>query len=142
MGYLSRREHSRLELGRKLARYAADSDEVSAVLDSLEKDGWLSTDRFAKSLVHRLAPKQGTVRIVQELRQHGVDPSQLATLREELQSSELERANQVWLKRFGQLPEDTAARAKQIRFLMSRGFTHAVIRQVLSGIDIDEFDDS
>ena len=71
MGYLSRREHSRLELGRKLARFG-EEDEVRAVLDSLEKEGWLSTQRYAQSVVHRLATKQGTLRIMHELRQHGV----------------------------------------------------------------------
>ena len=73
VGYLSRREHAREELARKLAAYAEDAAEVDAVLDALEKEGWLSTERFAQSLVHRRASRQGAARIVQELRQHGVD---------------------------------------------------------------------
>ena len=59
VGYLSRREHARAELARKLAPHAEDPAEIEAVLDALEKEGWLSTERFAQSLVHRRASRQG-----------------------------------------------------------------------------------
>ncbi|WP_233146244.1 recombination regulator RecX [Pigmentiphaga sp. NML080357] len=140
VGYLSRREHSRVELGRKLSRFG-EEDEVRAVLDSLEKEGWLSTQRYAQSVVHRLAAKQGTLRILRELRQHGVADAQISELRSNLQATELARAREVWRKRFGQLPADAGQRAKQVRFLMSRGFGQDTIRQVLRGVDIDDLDD-
>ncbi|WP_088139315.1 recombination regulator RecX [Achromobacter xylosoxidans] len=131
VGYLSRREHAREELARKLAAYAEDPGEVEAVLDALEKEGWLSTERFAQSLVHRRASRQGAARIVQELRQHGVDDNQVAELREQLRATEYDRALEVWKKRFSAKPEDRAAYAKQARFLASRGFAHDVIRRIL-----------
>lgn len=129
-----------MELGRKLSRFG-EEDEVRAVLDSLEKEGWLSTQRYAQSVVHRLAAKQGTLRIVRELRQHGVADAQISELRSNLQATELARAREVWRKRFGQLPADAGQRAKQVRFLMSRGFGQDTIRQVLRGVDIDDLDD-
>ncbi|MBD9421753.1 recombination regulator RecX [Achromobacter sp. ACM04] len=131
VGYLSRREHAREELARKLAAYAEDPGEVEAVLDALEKEGWLSTERFAQSLVHRRASRQGAARIVQELRQHGVDDNQVAELREQLRATEYDRALEVWKRRFSAKPEDRAAYAKQARFLASRGFAHDVIRRIL-----------
>ena len=106
VGYLSRREHARDELARKLAPHAEDADEVERVLDALEKEGWLSTERFAQSLVHRRASRQGAARIVQELRQHGVDDTQVSELREQLRATEYPRALEVWQKRFGAKPED------------------------------------
>ncbi|WP_238924118.1 recombination regulator RecX [Achromobacter ruhlandii] len=135
VGYLSRREHARDELARKLAPHAEDPDEVERVLDALEKEGWLSTERFAQSLVHRRASRQGAARIVQELRQHGVDDAQVSELREQLRATEYERALEVWQKRFGARPEDRAAYAKQARFLASRGFAHDVIRRILGADD-------
>jgi len=129
-----------VELGRKLSRFG-EEDEVRAVLDSLEKEGWLSTQRYAQSVVHRLAAKQGTLRILRELRQHGVADAQISELRSNLQATELARAREVWRKRFGQLPADAGQRAKQVRFLMSRGFGQDTIRQVLRGVDIDDLDD-
>lgn len=137
VGYLSRREHARDELARKLAPHAEDPNEVERVLDALEKEGWLSTERFAQSLVHRRASRQGAARIVQELRQHGVDDAQVSELREQLRATEYERALEVWRKRFGARPEDRAAYAKQARFLASRGFAHDVIRRILGAGDDD-----
>lgn len=135
VGYLSRREHGRDELARKLAAYAQETDDVQAVLDALEKEGWLSTERFAQELVHRRASRQGTGRIVQELRQHGVEDTQVAELREQLRATEYERALEVWRKRFDAKPADRAAYAKQARFLASRGFAHDVIRRILGEDD-------
>lgn len=137
VGYLSRREHAREELARKLAAYAENPDEVETVLDALEKEGWLSTERFAQSLVHRRASRQGAARIVQELRQHGVDDNQVAELRDQLRATEYDRALEVWKKRFGARPDDRAAYAKQARFLASRGFAHDVIRRILGEGDED-----
>lgn len=137
VGYLSRREHARDELARKLAPHAEDPDEVERVLDALEKEGWLSTERFAQSLVHRRASRQGAARIVQELRQHGVDDARVSELREQLRATEYERALEVWQKRFGAKPGDRAAYAKQARFLASRGFAHDVIRRILGAGDDD-----
>jgi regulatory protein len=137
VGYLSRREHARAELARKLAPYAEDAAEVESVLDALEKEGWLSTERFAQSLVHRRASRQGAARIVQELRQHGVDDNQVAEMRDQLRATEYDRALQVWKKRFSARPDDRAAYAKQARFLASRGFAHDVIRRILGEGDDD-----
>lgn len=131
VGYLSRREHAREELSRKLAAYAEEGDDVEAVLDALEKEGWLSTERFAQSLVHRRSSRQGTARIVQELRQHGVDDVQVAEVREQLRATEYDRALEVWKRKFDAKPDDRAAYAKQARFLASRGFAHDVIRRIL-----------
>ncbi|ASC63026.1 recombination regulator RecX [Achromobacter denitrificans] len=137
VGYLSRREHARGELARKLAAHAEDPAEVEAVLDALEKEGWLSNERFAQGLVHRRASRQGTARIVQELRQHGVDDNQVAELRDQVRATEYDRALEVWKKRFHAKPEDRAAYAKQARFLASRGFAHDVIRRILGEGDED-----
>jgi len=137
VGYLSRREHAREELARKLSAYAEDGAEVEAVLDALEKEGWLSTERFAQSLVHRRASRQGAARIVQELRQHGVDANQVAELRDQLRATEYDRALEVWKKRFDAKPADRAAYAKQARFLASRGFAHDVIRRIVGDSDED-----
>ncbi|ANN66419.1 recombination regulator RecX [Bordetella bronchialis] len=131
VGYLSRREYARSELARKLAPHADDPAVLDALLDDLEREGWLSTRRFAESLVHRRAERQGAARIVQELRQHGVDESQIGELRDTLRATEYDRAVAVWNKRYGERPTDRAAYAKQARFLASRGFAHDVIRRVL-----------
>ena len=48
------------------------------------------------------------------------------------EESEYDRALVLWKRKFGEPPEDYKERAKQIRFLASRGFTFKPIEKVLS----------
>ncbi|EWM49369.1 recX family protein [Bordetella holmesii 70147] len=131
VAYLSRRERSRVELARKLRAYAESAEEIETVLDALQKEGWQSNARFAQSLVHRRAPRQGTARILQELRQSGVEDADVAELRDGLRATEYDRALEVWRRRYGVKPQDRSAYTKQARFMASRGFAHDVIRRLL-----------
>ena len=131
VSFLARREYARDELARKLATYSDDPAEIETVLDALEHEGWLSTERFAHSLARRLAPRQGTARIVQTLKQYGVEPGHIVALKNALSATEYTRALEVWQKRFDKKPHDRLTYAKQARFLSIRGFAHEVIRRVL-----------
>ncbi|WP_429336670.1 recombination regulator RecX [Paraburkholderia atlantica] len=135
LGYLSRREYSRAELARKLKPYVEETDSLDAVLDSLEAENWLSDSRFAESLVHRRASRLGTSRILGELKQHALNPALVEEASAQLRETELARAQAVWRKKFGQLPQTPAERAKQARFLASRGFSGATIGKILKGVD-------
>ncbi|MCQ9616181.1 recombination regulator RecX [Paenalcaligenes niemegkensis] len=104
--FLSRREHSRVELQRKLRRHSDEASEIEALLDELEHEKWLSDDRFAQSLINRRAHKLGTLRIVQELRQNGVEAEKITELAESLRHSEYDRAYEVWDRKFGKAPLD------------------------------------
>lgn len=138
VGYLSRREYARDELARKLRPYAEDPADIESVLDALQREGWQSNERFALSLVHRRAPMRGTARIVQELRQHGVDDAVVAEAGARLKATEHERAQAVWAKRYGVKPSDRGDYARQARFLASRGFSPEVIHRILGRGGEDE----
>ena len=122
---------SLISAARKLAPHAESPEQIEALLDDLQREGWLSDERFAQSLVHRRAPQRGTARVVQELKQYGLDADKVAELRDQMRATEYERALETWRKRFGEKPADRAAYAKQARFLTSRGFAHDVIRRIL-----------
>jgi|SRR5690606_1938296 len=128
---LSRREHSRLELSRKLAPHAESPEALEQVLNDLAQQNWQSDARFAQSLVNRQAARQGSSRILSTLRQHGVDAESLSQLEDNLRSTELERATEVWQKKFGEPPADAKAYARQIRFLASRGFSPELLKRIL-----------
>lgn len=128
---LARREHARLELKRKLVRRGADADEVESVLDELEQGQWLSDERYAQACLRHKAPRQGSRRIVEDLRQNGVSEDILATVRDALAATEADRAQAVWQRKFGNLPDDARDYARQYRFLASRGFSAEIIRGVL-----------
>jgi regulatory protein len=141
LAYLSRREYSRLELARKLTPHVEDGDDLDAVLDALEREGWLSDARFAQSLMHRRAARYGTSRVLNELKRHALDDHLVESLSDTLRDSEAERAYAVWQKKFGVLPTTPAERAKQTRFLAMRGFSHGIISRLLRGA-LDDFDDA
>lgn len=136
--YLSTREHSRLELGRKLSRYAQEGDDVEALLDWLETSKFLSQTRFSESLVHRRASRFGNTRILSELQTHGIAGEALSDIKATLSQDEASRATEVWRKRFKQPPVDAAERAKQMRFLQQRGFSHSAIQTALRRAETDE----
>ncbi|MGF6510480.1 recombination regulator RecX [Paraburkholderia sp. 32] len=135
LGYLSRREYSRADLARKLKPYVEETDSLDTVLDALQAENWLSDSRFAESLIHRRASRLGTSRILGELKQHALNPALVEEASAQLRETELARAQAVWRKKFGQLPQTPAERAKQARFLASRGFSGATIGKILKGID-------
>jgi regulatory protein len=137
LAILARREHTRLELARKLAAFCADRALVEAILDELALRKLLSDERYAEARTAALARKFGAARIEHELRQKGVARPVAARALVDARASETERARRVWEKRFGTAPRDALERARQIRFLQSRGFSFDTIRAVLGRVADD-----
>jgi len=135
---LAAREHSRRELERKLAPHEAEPGQLKTALDELQARGFIDEQRVVDSLVHRRAGRLGAGRIRQELQAKGLDAERVALAVASLKASEVERAREVWRKKFGVLPGDAAQRAKQARFLLARGFGGEVVRRVLGGAGDEE----
>ncbi|OIP14864.1 MAG: recombination regulator RecX [Comamonadaceae bacterium CG2_30_59_20] len=134
---LSGREHSRTELERKLQRYEEEPGTLALALDDLQAKGFISEQRVVASVVNRRAAKFGASRIRQELQEKGLAPELVAEAVSGLRTTELARAREVWQKKFGKSPQDAAERARQMRFLASRGFGGDTIHRVVSGGDDD-----
>ena len=161
---LAQREHSRLELERKLQRFIARPDadstdptdptdptestdpvatasaaphysaqDLSDALDALQAKGFIQPERVAQSVLHRRAPKLGSQRVLQELRQKGLDEDLIRNAAATLRSSEHARAWAVWQRKFGQVATTPQERAKHMRFLASRGFAAEVVGKVVRG---------
>lgn len=135
--FLSMREHSRMELRRKLQRHAQEGDDVEALLDTLEKANWLSQERFSESLINRRSARFGNSRIMAELQSHGISGEALQELKAGLAEGEVERACEVWRRKFGQVAEDAAQRSKQMRFLLQRGFSQRAVQIAIKGLEPD-----
>lgn len=132
---LSQREHSRTELERKLAKYEDEPGTLAVALDELAAKDFISEARVVQSVVHQRAPRMGAARVRQELQQKGIAPEAIADAVAGLRDTELVRAREVWSRRFDAAPVDAKERARQIRFLMARGFGSEVVRKVLSGAE-------
>lgn len=134
---LGTREHSRAELERKLAGFEEEPGQLARVLDTLQAKDFINEGRVVESVVHRRAGKLGASRIKQELQAKGLEPQAVAEAVYALRASEVERAREVWRKKFGEPATDATERGKQMRFLASRGFGGDVIRKVVSGSSDD-----
>ncbi len=137
---LSAREQSRKELERKLAPHEEEPGQLAAVLDELEAKDFISPARVIESVINRRQAKLGASRIKGELQRKGLDVGMVAEAMDSLKATELERASELWRKKFdsktdaGTTPAD---RAKQMRFLAARGFGADAIRRVVSGREDD-----
>lgn len=158
MALLGRREHSLAELRQKLRPFASDGKRLEAVLADLVARDWQSDARFAESWVRSHAPRQGVLRLQQDLRQRGVSAEVIAAALAPLAASadgeteaalpaptlpsvavdpvpnqsEAARARLVWQKKFTAAPATPQERSKQFRFLMSRGFSASVSNEVIT----------
>ena len=132
LALLARREHSRAELVRKLERVGFARDDIAPLLDEFETKNWLSDRRYAESWVADHRAKAGSVKLAYELRQRGVGDDVIEAVLGEHRDSELDRAREVWRKKYGATPVDASEKARQIRFLQSRGFASEVIRRAIS----------
>jgi regulatory protein len=128
---LARREHTRVELVRKLAAHGT-TEEIEAVIVDLQSSQLQSDARFADAYLRSRAARVGTSRLRQTLRQKGVDAETAST---QLAAADLPdeatRARELWVRKFGTAPADAREWAKQARFLQSRGFASDVIRRLL-----------
>ncbi len=143
---LAQREHSRAELERKLAAHEEEPGQLSRVLDELQARDFISEARVVDSVVNRRASRFGAARIRHELLGKGLEADAVAQVINALQGSEVERAREVWRKKFGAsdpLGQTPAERARQMRFLAARGFGAEAIRRVVSraGEEADESDE-
>lgn len=132
MRLLALREHSRAELVRKLGQAGFDACDIQPLLDEFEEKKWLSDRRFAESYVADHRARAGAIKLAFDLRQRRVADSIIEAVLAESRDSEFERAQVVWQKKFGSAPTDLAEKARQMRFLQSRGFGAEVIRRVVN----------
>jgi regulatory protein len=146
---LSLREYSRKGLAAKLAESEARwsklggdqaeqtpesrTAQIEAVLDDFESRGWLSDERFAESLVRRRSERYGMRKIADELERAGVDSKQSAKLLSALKETEFQRAFDLWSRKYGVQAQDQKEKARQYRFLVSKGFSSEVVGKVLGG---------
>lgn len=134
---LARREHSLAELGRKLAAHVTPEDDLEALVEDLLRRKLLSDERYAESRVHSLSRKFGAARIAHELRAKGIDKGLAEQASGAARATEVERAREIWRRKFRVAPKTREERVRQMRFLQSRGFSFDAIRAVVGALGED-----
>jgi regulatory protein len=138
---LARREYARGELAARLAAVGGAPDAIEALLDELELRGLLSDERFAGTVARQKAGGFARRAIVRELRERGVAREVAdAAAAEAGASDDVMAAETLGRRRFGSPPADDREKARQLRFLVSRGFAVSVAYAVLrrAGARVDE----
>ena len=127
MDLLARREHSRLELARKLHKRYSEYELIEEALDKLVSDNLLSDERFTEVYVtYRRRAGFGPVRIAGELRERGVNDSLAARYLDGVDASWRDAALAARDKKFGAQPAvDLIEKNRQQKFLIYRGFRQA-----------------
>ena len=123
---LGRREYSYWELQQKLLTKSENSQLITAVLDKLKSEQLLDDIRFTEAYVRMRSNRgYGPIRIQIELRNRGIADETINEIIDAKKPEWQQLAISARKKRFGsQIPKDLQERAKQMRFLEYRGFSH------------------
>ncbi len=130
---LARREHTEMELVRKLRARKFSSDDIQSVIKALAQENLLSHLRFIESYLHQRRIKGfGPLRIRAELIERGIDEELIEHHIKIADNAWFAEAYAAWQKRFkSRVPTDLKSRAQMMRFLQYRGFTSEQIEWVL-----------
>ncbi len=137
MDYLARREHGRAELLNKLKKFGFEANVAEGAITQLIKDGLQSNQRFAEAFVRsRIDQGKGPARIRAELRERGLDDSLIDEALADAGQDWAALARDVRVKKFGSPgPLDFREKARQMRFLQSRGFEQDHIQSAVSAVE-------
>ena len=144
---LSRREHSRLELERRLVRESgpgADLAQIAAILDRLRDEGLRSDLRMAQSFVRARAGRMGGRRLRSELQRRGLDEAVISGALPD-KSEDARALLELWQRRFPSPATDARGRSREARFLVARGFSHDLIHRIVlrgGGLPFDTSDEA
>ena len=141
LDFLARRDHSYRELYTKLTRYSDDLDAICQILDDLVTKKFINDERFIESFVNSKSCKYGSLKIKHLLHDKVANNNLINQVIAEQNLDEVSTAYQIWQRKYRhQLPQDVAEKAKQIRFLLSRGFSMGIVNQVFSRANAEQIE--
>ena len=149
--YCAQAERSPSDLRRRMQRLELAEELQAELLERLEREGFMSEERFARAFVHdkHRFNGWGPRRLEHELRRHGIASSVIATALEELEeetSAENEEPRVLELLRAKQrsLPaglERRKAYDRLMRFGLYRGYDYDEVREAITQLlDTEEAD--
>lgn len=132
LNWLSRRDHTRGELVRKLTDKGYARTDIDTLLTALSEAGLINEQRFTENYIYwRRNRGYGPLRISLELQTRGIPPEMIAEHLQIADNAWSVEAFKVWRKRFkANSLKDIKEKAKQQRFLQQRGFTREQINSV------------
>ncbi|MDA2933286.1 recombination regulator RecX [Acidobacteria bacterium AH-259-D05] len=133
---LGRRDHSRLELRRKLVR-SPSSQDVDEVLDGLQEKGFLNDEAFAleRAWLGRRHRRWGDVRLSEDLKRLGIDARMIQRVLERVnqekgEAQTLQEVIGLWVNKSGR-PETLSPLKKLYEHCIRLGYPPYIVRQQL-----------
>ena len=133
---LTRRDHSRFQLRRKLLR-SAPAETVDQVLSRLEDNGFLNDQAFALARArHRRRNKLwGNLRMIRDLKRLGIDARMIQSVLDEVekeknQTDSLQESIRKWVEQSGQ-PTTVSQLKKLYDHCFRLGYEAGLIREHL-----------
>lgn len=140
--FLSRRDYSYSELYNKLKKYSTDLDAIKSVVDEMVSNKYLNEERFIENFIYSKSKKYGSLKVKHLLQAKVSDQELVNDIYQEAEIDELAVARQIWERKFkGEVITNANDRAKQIRFMLSRGFSLDLILKLLkAGPSMDDYE--
>lgn len=130
---LARRDYAYHELSTKLLTYTQETTAIKQLLDELVAQDWINDDRFIKNFITRKATRYGPQKLKYLLQQKTHNQELVAENLKTIAIDELENARKVWLQKFkGHIATEQKDKNRQIRFLLSRGFSLNIIFKIIN----------
>jgi regulatory protein len=128
----------RAKLAGDRSRSDVDSTDVDALLDELAALGYLSDARFAQEMVRQKSGDYSKRAIGASLKARGVEGAAATDALAGVEIDDHEAMVALWRRRFGAPPSSEKEKARQVRFLQSRGFSLSAILKLLRDPPGDE----
>jgi regulatory protein len=129
---ISRAEYSSLELKQKLSRYSDDEQQIEQIVTQFIEQNLLNDARYIENFAYFKGRKYGQQKIRYLLQQKIADANLIQEHYQPDSQQEFDTAKQLWLRKFhGQLATTPQEKNKQIRFLLSRGFSWETVLKVI-----------
>ena len=140
---LARRDYSRAELMQRLERRGVARADIDSALDDLAAAGYLSNARYALAVVAQKSGRYGKRAIVHALKEKGIGADDVAEAIKPLaEHDEVADALALWRQRFDGVPANQREKARQVRFLLARGYGLGTALKVLRMAGAQVSDDS
>lgn len=140
--YLERKPRTAQEMARRLREKEIGETIIAEVLQRLQQERFIDDPLYAKQWAEQriMNQRKGKLWIRQELREKGIDKSLISEALEHISpEEELESALQTGRKKWNMIRGDIHdKRRKTGAFLMRRGFSGDLVRQVLNTLRREE----
>jgi regulatory protein len=129
---LGARDRSEHEVRERLARRGSDGAAIDAIIQRLQRYRYLDDSRFSEAVARRAVRRgYGSRRVRADLTARGIAGGVIAATVDATFVDEEELARRTLARRFKDIPEDDAGKARAARFLMQRGFPQRLVLAIL-----------